>query len=84
MLESISAHESLNVPTSTSFVRDLVDKSRSNKCIVETNFSLDFLTIFLIEDFDVNSLIEKLCLPFCIKEDPKIYEEAMRSIDASF
>jgi len=57
---------------------------RSNRCIVESSFSPDFLTTFLNKDFDVSILIDELVSTFFIEEDPKTYEEVMGSIDVSF
>jgi len=38
----------------------------------------------LIENLDVNILFDELVSSFFIEENPKTYEEAMRSIDVSF
>jgi len=76
-----------NVPlsASSSGVRILVDEPRrSKRPRVETSFDPDLLTYFLIEDFDVNFLSNETVSAFFIEEDPKSYEEAMRSIDVSF
>ena len=76
-----------NVPLSASSfgLRISVDEpKRSKRPRVETSFGLNFLTKFLIEDFDVNFLSNELVSTFFIEEDPKTYEEAMRFIDISF
>ena len=70
-----------NVPLSISSTdgRDTVDELRmSERRRVETSFSPDFLTNFLIEDFDINLLYDELVSAFFIEE-----QQAMRSIDAS-
>jgi len=72
-----------NVPLSTySFgVKIPVDEpKRTKRPRVVTSFDPDFRTNFLIEDFDVNFLSDELVFSFFIEEDPKTYEEAMRSI----
>ena len=48
------------------------------------SFDPNFLTNFLIEDFDVNFLFDELVSAFVIEEGPKTYGDAMRSIDVSF
>ena len=73
-----------NVPLSISSTdgRDTVDELRmSERRRVETStigFSPEFLTNFLIEDFDINLLYDELVSAFFIEE-----QQAMRSIDAS-
>ena len=77
--------DNVSLSASSSGVKNLVDEPRrSKKLRVETSFGPNFLTSFFIEDFDVNLLSDELVSAFFIKEDPKTYEEAMRSIDVSF
>jgi len=71
--------------TSSSIFKDSIDEPRRIKRSgVETSFGLDFLTSFLIEDFDVNFLSDQLVSAFFIEEDPKTNGEAMRFISVSF
>ena len=73
------------MPASSPAVRYSFDEPRrSKRCRVETIFGPDFLTTFLIDDFNVNSLIDVLVFAFFIREDPKTYEEVMRFMDVSF
>ena len=83
--ETISVHDNVLLCDSISGVRISVDEPRRIKRPrVETSFGFDFLTNFLIEDFDINFLSDELVYAFFIEEDPQTYEEAMRSIDVSF
>ena len=54
---------------------------RSKRARVETSFGPDFLTTFLTEKEFVG---EQEINVFILEEDPKTYEEAMRSIDSNF
>jgi len=78
----------VNLPASSSHVRDIViELRRSKRCRIETSFGLDFVTTFLVETFenlDVDVITEELVSIFLIEEDPKTYQEAIRSIDATF
>ena len=75
----------LHMSTSSSIFKDSIDEPRRIKRSgVETSFGLDFLTSFLIEDFDVNFLSDQLVSAFFIEEDPKTNGEAMRFISVSF
>ncbi|OIT33938.1 hypothetical protein A4A49_56152, partial [Nicotiana attenuata] len=57
---------------------------RSKKCRIEASFGLDFNTTFLTENIDLDVLSDELVSIYLIGEDPKTYNEAIRSIDASF
>jgi len=82
MHEPILMHNNVPLSASSSSVRISYDESRrSKRRRVETSFGLDFLTNFFIEDFDANFLYEELVSAFFIDEDPKSYEEAIRSVD---
>ena len=80
--------EHVNLPTSSSSVRDLAtEPRRSKRQKAETSFGSDFITSFLIEvleSFDVDALTDEFVFQFLLKEDPKTLQEAMRSIDATF
>jgi len=79
--ETIPVHDNMPLSISSSGVIILVDEpGRSKRTRVETSFGPDFLTNFLIEDFDVNFLFDQIVSSFLIEEDAKTYEEAMRSI----
>ena len=57
---------------------------RSKRRRKENTFGPDFVTSFLIENSYCDRLGEDIVSLFLIEEDPKTYEEAMASIDASF
>jgi len=60
---------------------------RSKRRRVEINFGPDFITAFLIESFNssgVDVITEEFVSNFLIEEDPKTYQEAIKSIDATF
>ena len=59
-------------------------KPRSKRRRIENTFGPDFVTSFLIENSYCDKLDEDIVSLFLIEEDPKTYEEAMTSIDASF
>jgi len=76
------------LPTSSSSIRELVAETRrSKRQRTETNFNPNFITSFLVEvlkKFDSDALTNEFMSLFLLKEDPKTYQEAMRSIDATF
>ena len=80
--------ENVNLPTSSFDARVVVTEPRRSKRLrTETNFGPDFVTAFLVETFDnldIDAITEELVSIFLIEEDPKIYQEAIRSIDAAF
>ncbi|OIT00032.1 hypothetical protein A4A49_60145, partial [Nicotiana attenuata] len=51
---------------------------------IEASFGPDFITTLLTENIDLDVLSDELVSIYLIEEDPKTYNEAMRSIDASF
>ncbi|OIT38758.1 hypothetical protein A4A49_59115, partial [Nicotiana attenuata] len=57
---------------------------RSKRSRIEASFGPDFITTFLTENIDLDVLNDELVSIYLIEEDPKTYNEAMRSIDASF
>jgi len=60
---------------------------RSKRQGIETSFGPTFITFFLaevLEKFDTDSLIDEFMSLFLLEEDPKTYQEAMRSIDVTF
>ena len=60
---------------------------RSERQRIETSFGPDFITSFLVEvleNFDIDALTDELVSLYLLEEDPKTYQEAMRSIDANF
>jgi len=66
----------VHFPASSFVVRDSIDECRiSKRHKVETRFD---------PDVDINFLSNELEFVFFIEEDPKTYEEAIRSIDNSF
>jgi len=85
MHETIPMHDNGPLSAFSCSIRISVDEPRrSRRPRVETSFGPNFLTNFLIEDFDVNFLSDELASTFFVEEDPKTYEEVMRSIDVSF
>ena len=44
----------------------------------ETRFGPDFITTFLTEDFDIDTLNDELVSIYLIEEDPKTYDEALK------
>jgi hypothetical protein len=63
---------------------EVTEIRRSKRRRTETSFGPDFVTNFLTEINDVDYISESIVHLFLTEEDPKTYEEAMRSIDASF
>ena len=57
---------------------------RSKSQRTETSYGSDYLTTFMIELRDIDVLDESFVCVHMIEEDPKTYDEAMSSIDASF
>ncbi|GMI95547.1 hypothetical protein HRI_003224000 [Hibiscus trionum] len=57
---------------------------RSKRQRVETSFGPDFITSFISEINDLDTLSDHIAQAYLLDEDPKTYEEAIRSIDASF
>jgi len=80
--------ESMNLPASSSSIRELVFEPRGSKRQrTETSFGPNFITPFLVEvfeKFDTDGLTNEFMSLFLLEEDPKTYQEAMRSIDANF
>lgn len=73
------------VPSSSVTVNDHEKKlRRSKRCRIEACFGPDFITTFLAENIDLDVLSDELVSIYLIGEDPKTYNETMRSIDASF
>jgi len=87
-MASDSASENVNLPASCSDVRVTVfEPRRSKRHRVEINFGPDFITTFLVEtleNLDVDVITEEFVSIFLIEEDPKTYQEGVRSIDAIF
>jgi len=85
---SINPSETVNLPASSFDVRVTVTKPRrSKRCRVKTNFGLDFVTAFLVETLDnlhVDVITKEFVSNFLIEEDPKTYQEDVRSVDAIF
>ena len=85
---SDSAFETVNLLASSYDVRVIVTESRiSKRCRIETDFRPNFVSVFLVEtldNLDIDVIIEEFVSYFFIDEDPKTYEEVVRSIDAIF
>ena len=55
--------------------------------MVKTNFGPNFVTSFLVESIDrldIDVITEEFVSNFLIKEDSRTYQEAIKSIDATF
>jgi len=80
--------KTVKLPASSSDARVVViEPKRSKRHKTETNFGPNFLTAFLVETFnklDIDVITEQLVTIFLIEEDPKTYQEAIRSIYATF
>ena len=80
--------KSVRLSASSSSIRELViEPRRSKRQRAETSIGLDFITSFLVEvldKFDTDALTDEFMSLFLFGEDPKTYQEAMRSIDATF
>lgn len=61
-----------------------VQPRRSKRKKIETNFGPDFVTTFLTEILDVDEIDEQFVCLHVFDDEPKTFEEAMRSIDAVF
>ncbi|OIT00146.1 hypothetical protein A4A49_60136, partial [Nicotiana attenuata] len=73
------------VPSSSIAANDHENEHRrSKRRRIEASFSPDFITIFLIENIDLDLLNYELVSTYLIEEDPKTYNETMMSIDANF
>ena len=85
---SNAVSEYMNLPASSSSIRELVaEPRRSNRQRTETSFGPNFITFFLVEvleNFNTDGLTNEFMSLFLLEEDPKTYQEAMRSIDATF
>ena len=57
---------------------------RSRRRRIETSFGPDFITTFLIGNFDIIVLNDELVSIYIIEEDLKTYDDAVRSIDVLF
>ena len=81
--ETIPIHGNVSMPAHSLAVRRSIDEPRQSKRHrVQSSFGPDLLTTFFIKDFDVNFLTNELVSAFFIKEDPKTFVKAVRSIDA--
>jgi len=87
-MTSINPSISVKLPDPNYNNRVLETEPRSSKRRrVEINFGPDFITAFLIESFNrsgVDVITEEFVPNFLIEEDPKTYQEAIKSIDATF
>ena len=81
---SASTSTSLQVPTTSSGQDEVVPSRRSKRRRTETSFGPDFITTFLTEVENVDELDELFVCCLLIDDEPKTYEQAMSSIDASF
>ncbi|OIT40431.1 hypothetical protein A4A49_56129, partial [Nicotiana attenuata] len=57
---------------------------RSKRRRIEASFGPDVTTTSMTENIDLDILSDELVSIYLIEEDPKTYNEAMRSIDANF
>ncbi len=75
---------SSSVPSLHTLPIDESQTRKSKRRKTETSFGPDFVTSFLTELKDLNMIDESFVCIHMIEDDPKTYEEAMSSIDASF
>lgn len=61
-----------------------IEPRRSKRYKTETSYGPDFIIVFVFEVFHCNMFSEKVVSTYLIEEDPKTYQEAMESADASF
>ncbi|OIT20612.1 hypothetical protein A4A49_65422, partial [Nicotiana attenuata] len=79
---SINSHI---VPSSSVTTNDHENKlRRSKRHRIEASFGPGFIITFLTENFDLDILSDGLVSIYLIEEDPKTYNESMRSIDSNF
>ena len=90
-LNKSALHDSPSTVTSSSVPIPLpnihVDDNgprKSKRRRKETSFGPDFVTAFLIELNDLNELDETFISLHMLEDDPKTYDEAISSLDASF
>jgi len=87
-VEHSTVSEQLKLPGPSSNDKDLVSEPRrSKRHRTGISFGPDFITAFLVETFeafDIDVLTEEFVFIFLIEEEPKTYQEAVRSIDATF
>ena len=57
---------------------------RSKRQRTETSFGPDFIIAFLTEIVNVDILSEELIYSYMLEEDPRTYEEAIKSMDSNF
>jgi hypothetical protein len=57
---------------------------RSKTVRTETSFGPDFITSFIPEIYDVDEITAYLIHAYMLEEDPKTYDEAIKSIDSNF
>jgi len=75
---NLHVHDNEHTSAFIFIVRDSIDEPRrSKRCRFKISFGHDFLTNFLIEDFDVTFLSDELESTFFIEEEPKTYGETM-------
>ena len=80
--------KSMNLPDSSSSIRELVtEHRRSKRQRIESSFGPNFITSFFVEvleKFDTDVFTDEFMSLFLLEEDPKTYQEAMRCIDVTF
>ncbi|RDX64103.1 Copia protein, partial [Mucuna pruriens] len=62
---------------------EICESIRSKRITTETNFNPNFIT-FLVEIEDIDKINEEIIYAYMLEEDPKTYEEAIKSIDSIF
>ncbi|XP_075074800.1 uncharacterized protein LOC142162354 [Nicotiana tabacum] len=73
------------VPSSSITANDHENKlRRSKRRRIESSFGPYFITTFLTENIELDLLNYELMHTYLVEEDPKTYDEAMRSIDTDF
>ena len=73
-----------SINTSTTNDSQITELRRSKRKRTETSFGPNFITTFLIENDNCDYLSEELIYSYVLEEDPKTYDEAIKSIDSTF
>ena len=82
---SNSVPSSSSIPSSSPIVQtDVVEPRKSKRRRTETSYGPDFLTVFLSELNNVDEIDELVVFLHLFDDEPKTFDEAMSSIDASF
>ena len=65
-------------------ITNISEPRRSKRTRTKTNFSPDFVPFYIVDIGDVDEIIKEVICVYMLDEDPKTYEEVIRSIDSNF